>query len=91
VSFRLEPDGDGTRLVFEHSGFDLSQPWNDQAVQRAEFAWAKMLERFHHLRWSPAPKIRGLVSLAFKRSLPPGWALPEADAAFERFLVGDAL
>jgi hypothetical protein len=45
VSFRLEPDGDGTRLVFEHSGFDLSQPWSDQAVQGAEFGWAKMLER----------------------------------------------
>ena len=43
VSFRLEPDGDGTRLVFEHSGFDLSQPWGDQAFQGAEFGWAKML------------------------------------------------
>src|SRR5438552_17881131 len=46
VSFRLEPDGDGTRLVFEHSGFDLSQPWSDQAVRGAEFGWAKMLEWF---------------------------------------------
>ncbi|MDB5295577.1 MAG: hypothetical protein JWO31_1560, partial [Phycisphaerales bacterium] len=26
VSFRLEPDGDGTRLFFEHAGFDLSLP-----------------------------------------------------------------
>src|SRR6188472_886846 len=24
VSFRLEPDGDGTRLFFEHAGFDVS-------------------------------------------------------------------
>ena len=46
MSFRLEPDGDGTRLVFEHSGFDLSQPWSDQAVQGAEFGRAKILERF---------------------------------------------
>jgi uncharacterized protein YndB with AHSA1/START domain len=41
VSFRLEPDGDRTRLLFEHSGFD--QTWADQAVRGAEFGWAKML------------------------------------------------
>lgn len=45
VSFQLEPDGDGTRLVFEHSGFDLSQPWGEQAFQGAEFGWAKMLKQ----------------------------------------------
>src|SRR5438105_5573449 len=43
VSFRLEPDGEGTRVLFEHSGFDVSQPWGDQALQGAEFGWAKML------------------------------------------------
>lgn len=43
VSFRLGPDGDGTRLFFEHSGFDLSQPWGNQAFRGAEFGWAKML------------------------------------------------
>jgi uncharacterized protein YndB with AHSA1/START domain len=41
VSFHLEPDGAGTRLLFEHSGFDAS--WADQAVRGAEFGWAKML------------------------------------------------
>lgn len=46
VSFRLEPDGDGTRLYFEHSGFDLSQPWAEQALQGAEFGWAEMLKKF---------------------------------------------
>lgn len=45
VSFRLEPDGDGTRLYFEHSGFDLSQPWAEQAVQGAEYGWGEMLDR----------------------------------------------
>jgi uncharacterized protein YndB with AHSA1/START domain len=45
VCYWLEPDGDGTRLFFEHSGFDLSQPWGDQALQGAEFGWVKMLER----------------------------------------------
>lgn len=43
VSFRLEPDGEGTRLFFEHSGFDISQPWGNQALRGAEFGWAKML------------------------------------------------
>ena len=45
VSFQLEPDGDGTRLLFEHSGFDLSQPMGDQAFKGAQFGWAKMLEQ----------------------------------------------
>ena len=45
VSYRLEPDGDGTRVFFEHSGFDMSQPWGEQAFRGAEFGWAKMLER----------------------------------------------
>ncbi len=43
VSFRLEPDGDGTRLIFEHSGFDFSQPWAEQAFKGAEHGWTKML------------------------------------------------
>jgi len=45
VSFRLEPEGDGTRLFFEHSGFDLSQPGGDQAFKGAQYGWAKMLEQ----------------------------------------------
>jgi uncharacterized protein YndB with AHSA1/START domain len=45
VSFRLEPDGEGTRVLFEHSGFDLSQGWSDQAIQGAEFGWAKILKQ----------------------------------------------
>lgn len=45
VSFRLEPDGDGTRLFFEHSGFDLSHPFGNQALKGAEFGWAKMLQQ----------------------------------------------
>ncbi|MES2922055.1 MAG: SRPBCC domain-containing protein [Verrucomicrobiota bacterium] len=43
VSFRLDPEGEGTRLIFEHSGFDVSQPWGEQAFKGAEFGWAKML------------------------------------------------
>lgn len=43
VTFRLEPDGDGTRLFFEHTGFDLAHERGMQALRGAEFGWAKML------------------------------------------------
>ena len=46
VSFLLEPEGDGTRVLFEHSGFDVSQPWGEQALRGAEFGWATMLKQF---------------------------------------------
>jgi uncharacterized protein YndB with AHSA1/START domain len=45
VSFRLETDGAGTRLHFEHAGFDLSHPHGQQACKGAQFGWAKMLEQ----------------------------------------------
>lgn len=37
VSYRLEPDGSGTRVFFEHSGFD--QP---AALEGAEYGWKMM-------------------------------------------------
>jgi len=43
VSYRLEPEGSGTRLLFEQSGFDLSQPWGTQALKGAEYGWDRML------------------------------------------------
>jgi uncharacterized protein YndB with AHSA1/START domain len=45
VTFQLEPDGDGTRLLFEHSGFDLSASFGEQAFRGAEYGWAKMLKQ----------------------------------------------
>jgi uncharacterized protein YndB with AHSA1/START domain len=45
VTFRLAPDGAGTRLLFEHSGFDLAHPFGPQALRGAEFGWAKMLKQ----------------------------------------------
>jgi uncharacterized protein YndB with AHSA1/START domain len=45
VSFRLESNGDGTRVLFEHSGFDVSQPRGEQAFRGAAFGWAKMFEQ----------------------------------------------
>jgi uncharacterized protein YndB with AHSA1/START domain len=37
VSYRLEPDGAGTRVLFEHSGFELQQ-----AFKGAEYGWTSM-------------------------------------------------
>jgi uncharacterized protein YndB with AHSA1/START domain len=46
VSFRLEPDGDnGTRVFFEHSGFDITQPFGKQAFKGAEYGWATKLNQ----------------------------------------------
>jgi uncharacterized protein YndB with AHSA1/START domain len=45
VSFLLEADDHGTRVHFEHSGFDMAQPWAEQAVRGAESGWAGMLKR----------------------------------------------
>jgi uncharacterized protein YndB with AHSA1/START domain len=45
VSFLLEPHGEGTRLLFEHSGFDVSQPFGKQAFRGADFGWEKMLRQ----------------------------------------------
>jgi uncharacterized protein YndB with AHSA1/START domain len=45
VSFRLEPDGEGTRIHFEHSGFELTQAFGEQAFKGAEYGWAKMLKQ----------------------------------------------
>jgi uncharacterized protein YndB with AHSA1/START domain len=46
VLYRLEPEGEGTRLFFEHSGFDVSQkPWGPQAFKGAEYGWTKIFEQ----------------------------------------------
>lgn len=43
VRFRLESMGDGTRLLLEHSGFDLSVPFGKQALGGASYGWDRML------------------------------------------------
>lgn len=45
VSFRLESDGAGTRVLFEHSGFELTQQFGEQAFAGAEYGWAKMFKQ----------------------------------------------
>lgn len=43
VTFRLEPEGDGTRLYFEHSGFDLDDPMQ-QGSYRGLQGWKQGLD-----------------------------------------------
>jgi uncharacterized protein YndB with AHSA1/START domain len=45
VTYRIEPEGEGTRVFFEQSGFDVSAPWGDVALQGAETGWGYMLAR----------------------------------------------
>lgn len=45
VSYRLEPNGGGTRLFFEHSGFDLTQAFGEQAFKGAQYGWAGMFKK----------------------------------------------
>jgi uncharacterized protein YndB with AHSA1/START domain len=43
VSYRLEPDGTGTRVLFEHSGFE-----REGALQGAEYGWKMMHAKLAH-------------------------------------------
>ncbi len=42
VTYRLEPEGDGTRVHFEHSGFDLAEPYNAAAYRGMSPGWATL-------------------------------------------------
>src|SRR5690349_3338726 len=55
VTFRLEPDGPGTRLLFEHAGFDLAHPFGEHAFKGAEFGWTRMLNQLAALVTAPNP------------------------------------
>jgi uncharacterized protein YndB with AHSA1/START domain len=45
VTLQLSQDGEGTRLSLEHTGFDLSIPFGQQALKGADFGWARMLKQ----------------------------------------------
>ena len=44
VSYRIEPDGTGTRVIFEHSGFD-----KEQAFKGAQYGWKLMHGKLENL------------------------------------------
>ncbi len=45
ITWRLEPEGDGTRLHLVHSGFDLESPLAKQAFEGMGRGWPSVLER----------------------------------------------
>lgn len=45
ITWRLEPEGKGTRLFLEHVGFDLDSPLGKLAYQGMSEGWPHVLER----------------------------------------------
>ncbi|WP_030807988.1 SRPBCC family protein [Streptomyces sp. NRRL F-2799] len=45
VTWRLEPEGSGTRLFLTHSGFDLGSPLGRQAYDGMGRGWPHVLDR----------------------------------------------
>jgi uncharacterized protein YndB with AHSA1/START domain len=49
VTYRLEPEGKGTRLIFEHSGFDATIPNAQTYIGGAEYGWNMMLGKLENI------------------------------------------
>ncbi|MFH8519887.1 SRPBCC domain-containing protein [Streptomyces gelaticus] len=45
ITWRLEPEGSGTRLFLTHAGFDLDSPMGRQAYQGMGHGWPHVLDR----------------------------------------------
>ncbi|WP_256094482.1 SRPBCC family protein [Paraburkholderia nodosa] len=45
VTWRLEPEGSGTRLSLEHKGFDLDSPLGKAAFQGMGKGWPEVIQR----------------------------------------------
>ncbi|MGV9253940.1 SRPBCC family protein [Streptomyces sp. NPDC003697] len=45
ITWLLQPEGDGTRLVLTHTGFDLDSPMGRQAYDGMGKGWPHVLER----------------------------------------------
>lgn len=45
ITWTLVPDGDGTRLVLTHAGFDTSSPMGRAALEGMRPGWPQVLER----------------------------------------------
>ncbi len=45
ITWRLEPEGSGTRMHLEQSGFDLDSPLGNMAFDGLGAGWPKVLER----------------------------------------------
>lgn len=45
ITWRLAPEGHGTRLTLEHKGFDLNAPMGQAAYEGMGRGWPSVLER----------------------------------------------
>ncbi|MGW3433588.1 SRPBCC family protein [Streptomyces melanosporofaciens] len=45
ITWRLEPEGNGTRLFLEHAGFDLDTPMGRTAIEGMGRGWPSLLRR----------------------------------------------
>ncbi|MEU0598235.1 SRPBCC domain-containing protein [Streptomyces sp. NPDC006393] len=45
ITWRLEPEGEGTRLRLTHAGFDLDSPMGRQAYEGMGKGWPHVLDR----------------------------------------------
>jgi uncharacterized protein YndB with AHSA1/START domain len=50
VTYRLDAEGEGTRLRFEHGGFDLTDPGQQMAFEAMSQGWKDKIEtKFHEV------------------------------------------
>ncbi len=45
ITWRLSPEGEGTRLQLTHEGFDLDSPMGRQAIEGMRGGWPAILQR----------------------------------------------
>jgi uncharacterized protein YndB with AHSA1/START domain len=53
ITWRLRPDGQGTSVTFEHSGFDLDSPLGGRAYQGMGAGWPNVLGRIESVLSDP--------------------------------------
>jgi uncharacterized protein YndB with AHSA1/START domain len=54
ITWRLEPEGAGTRLFLEQAGFDLDSPMGRQAYHGMAEGWPHVLDRLDTVLTDPA-------------------------------------
>ncbi len=54
ITWRLQPEGNGTRLFLEHAGFDLDSPMGTMAFNGMSAGWPNILQRIEPLLSAPA-------------------------------------
>lgn len=53
ITWRLEPEGEGTRLLLDHTGFDLESPMGKHAYHGMSEGWPHVLGRIDAVLGDP--------------------------------------